>query len=237
MLAFSPVAFGQTAVPDFDLAAAEATARQQYTAAFAGHPQLFSGPEYMDYAKRYHSQEGHQFYLLPEKQAGSVYYNERFFSNLKLGYDAVLDQVLISPPGSPLTLRLISENVRYFSIKDHHFIRLVADSAASKVIHTGFFEVLLDSTVQVLAKRSKRMQERIVHPDINVEFTPTDKLFIRKDGQYYVVASKSSVLHLFADRSKEIQKYIQEHKLRFKKDLREAAIVQVASYYSGLASR
>lgn len=235
-LALSPVALGQTAVPDFDLTAAVAAAQQQYTTAFAGHPQLFSGPEYVDYAKRYHFQEGHQFFLLPEKQTGSVYYNEHYFTNLKLSYDEVFDQVLISPPGSPLTLRLINENVRYFTINDHHFIRLVADSAANKVIRTGFFEVLLDSTVQVLAKRSKRMQERIVHPDVNVEFTAADKLFIRKGDQYYVVASKSSVLHLFADRSREVQKYIQEHKLRFKKDQREAAIVQITSYYCSLAS-
>jgi hypothetical protein len=146
----------------------------------------------------------------------------------------VLDQVVLSPPKSPLTLRLINEKVEKFTIGTHHFTRLVADSASRSVIRTGYYEVLLDSTVQVLAKRTKRMQEHISQSYINAEFTQTDKLFMQKAGHYYQVASKSAAMRLFADRSKEMQQYLQGHKLRFNKAQREASIVELAAYYCSL---
>lgn len=234
LLASGPVALAQMAAPPVDVTATVAAAQQQYSAAFVGHPELYSGPEYLDYAKAYHARTGHQYFLSSEKQPGSVVYNQHTFSNIVLSYDVVLDQVVVSPPQSPLTLRLINEKVMGFTIGSHRFTRLVADSASRSVVRTGYYEVLLDSTVQVLARRSKRKQERINQPFIDVEFTPFDKLFIQKAGRYYPVASKSSAMHLFADHSKQMQKYLQEHKLRFNKEQREASIVQLATYYSSL---
>jgi hypothetical protein len=234
LLVLGRPALGQMAAPPFDVAAAAAGAKQQYANAFLSHTVLYSGPEYFDYSKPYHACTGHQYFLVPERQLGSVVYNQHAFSNVLLSYDVVLDQVVLSPPQSPLTLRLINEKVDRFSIGPHRFTRLVADSASRNVIRTGYYEVLVDSTVQVLAKRSKRMQEHISQMSIDVEFIPADRLFIRQAGRYYAVASKSSVMHLFADHSKEMQKYSQEHKLRFSKAQREASIVQLVAYYDSL---
>ncbi|MDB5266983.1 MAG: hypothetical protein JWP58_23 [Hymenobacter sp.] len=233
-LALSQPAFSQSAAPDADLATSVAAAQQLYAASFPAHSQLYSGPEYVDYAKRYRTSTGHQFFALPTRQPGSVYYNDHYFSNLQLAYDEVLEQVVLGLPNSPLTLRLINENVRYFTINGHRFARVVADSATARTIRTGYYEVLVDSTVQVLAKRMKRMQEHIEQHDTNVQFTDVDKFFIKKDGRYYPVSSKSAVMRVFADHSQEVQKYVREHKLKFGKKERVAAVVELATYYSGL---
>ena len=168
-----------------------------------------------------------------------MYYNDHYFPGLLLAYDIVREQVVLSHPDNPLTLRLINEKVGAFTINGHRFIRLVADSSSVKFIRTGFYEVLLDSTaqVQVLAKRTKRLQEILHHPNTDVEFTQADKLFIKKDGKYYPVSSKSSVTRLFSDKNKEIQAYIQEHALAFGKAQREETIVVLAGYYSSLLPR
>ncbi|WP_210514301.1 hypothetical protein [Hymenobacter terricola] len=237
LLALSPSAFSQLAAPEADVSVAVVAAQQQYGRSFNGLPQLFNGPEYADYAKNYRERNGFQFFMWPEKQLGSVDYNGYTFPGVRLAYDVVLDQVVLSPANSPLALRLINERVRAFSIADHRFVRLVADRSTSNVIGTGFYELLLDSTVQVVAKRAKRLQEHIVQQYIAVEFVPNDRLFIKKEGRYYPVASKSSALHLLADRSKEMQKYLQERKLKFNKAKREASIVQLATYYCSLPPR
>ncbi|MBO2008337.1 hypothetical protein [Hymenobacter negativus] len=234
LLASGQLAKAQTTTLPVDMATAVVVAQQQYTSAFVVHPELYNGPEYLDYAKPYHERTGHQFLLSTESQLGRVAYNKHVFNSIPLNYDIVRDQVVVSPPQSPLTLRLVNEKVQEFTIGTHRFTRLVADSATQSVIRTGYYEVLLDSTVQVLARRSKRMQERISQNYINVEFTQTNKLFMQKAGHYYPVASKSSVLGLFADRSKEMQKYLQDHKLRFNKAQREASIVALATYYCSL---
>ncbi len=234
MLALSLHAFGQTPAPDGLVSAAVETAQKQYNNSFVGNPQLFSGPEYVDYAQRYHTRNGHQFFLSPEKQAGSVYYNNQYFADLHLAYDVVLDQVVLSQPGSPLALRLVNERVRYFTVNNHHFVRLVADSSGGTVIHTGFFEMLLDGTVQVVAKRAKRLQEHIAQPYINAEFTSTDRLFIKKAGTYYPINKKSAALRLFSDHSKEMQDYLKQQKSAFRNAPLESIIVQLAGYYCTL---
>ncbi|MDO7847973.1 hypothetical protein Q5H92_16525 [Hymenobacter sp. M29] len=234
---FGQRAAAQTAAPTAALASAVATAEQQYAAAFALPSQLYNGPEYIDYALPYRVRIGHQFFLEPTRQPGAVLYNGHYFANLLLAYDVVKDQVVLSPPRSPLSLRLINDNVQSFSVSSHRFVRLVADSASRRVIETGYYEVLLDSTVQVLARRSKRLQEHVAQQIISVEFVPQDELFIKKAGTYYPVGRKAAALRVFADRGKEVQEYAKAQKLSFKKAAFEASVVQLARYYSGLAAR
>jgi hypothetical protein len=236
-LAISQHAFCQLAPPEGDVASSVPAAHKVYAEAFPIHPQLYNGPEYIDYAKPYHIQTGHQFFLSSEKQPGSVFYNGHAFANVQLLYDVVLDQVVLSPPQSPLTLRLVNENVREFSVNRHRFTRLVADSSNKSVIRTGFYEVLLDSTVQVLAKRTKRMQEHLLQSYIDVEFTTEDELFVKKAGLCYSVRRKAAAMRLFSDRSKEMQDYLKRHPLSFKKAAFENSLVQLASYYSSLPPR
>ncbi|WP_324673142.1 hypothetical protein [Hymenobacter sp. GOD-10R] len=217
------------------LAAASNNVQQKDQRTVDASPQLYNGPEYIDYAQRYQVRNGHQFFLLPDKQPGSVYYNDHSFAGLSMQYDVVLGQLVLQHVTSPLSLHLINEHVRSFTLAGHHFIRLVTDSSASAVVQTGYYEVLVDSTVQLLAKRVKQLHEKINQNRIEAEFLPTDKLFIRKAGVYYSVNKKRSVTQVFSDRSKEVQKYIQDNKLKFKKARREADIVQLTRYYAGLS--
>lgn len=215
-------------------APAAAWAQQQYNQALRVHPQLYSGPEYLDYARRYSTRVGHQFFLSPEKQPGSVLYNHHHFEGLQLAYDIVLDQLVLQHATSPLSLRLINENVESFTLAGHRFIRLVPDSAAAGTLSTGYYEVLVEGPVQLLARRVKQMQKKLNQDKAYTQFFSMDKLFIRKAGVYYPVSKKSSVTRLFADRSKEVQRYVQEHKLRFRKARREADIVELTRYYGSL---
>lgn len=234
---FNQLVAGQSAAPTGAVASATAAAQQQYAAAFPLPSQLYNGPEYIDYSKPYHARTGHQFFGEPTRQPGSVFYNGHHFPNLQLAYDVVRDQVVLSPPRSPLSLRLINDNVQSFSLNNHQFVRLVADSSNSRVIETGYYEVLLDGPVQVLARRSKRMQEHVAQQSIDVEFVGQDEVFIKKAGTYYPVGRKAAALRPFADRGKEVQDYAKAQKLAFNKGSFEASVVQLASYYSGLPTR
>ena len=172
--------------------------------------------------------------MAPDLQGGSVLYNDHFFGNQQLAYDVVLDQVVMQYPGTPYKLRLVNEHVRSFAIGSHQFVRLVADSVAGSAVRTGFYEVLTEGRVQVLARRAKRLQEQLEQTYIDVEFIAGDKLFVKKDGHYYSLTKKKALLSLLADRSKDVQKYVQVHKLKFGKKRFEGSAVELARYYSSL---
>jgi hypothetical protein len=233
----SQQALSQATVAGSGLTLSVGLLEQQYANAFYGHPALYNGPEYINYALLYFKRTGHQFFLFTEPQSGSVHYNDHLFTGPKLLYDVVRDQVVLKNATSPLSLSLVNQNVQYFFIGTHHFVRLVADSLTGGLPSTGFYEVLVDSPVQLLAKRSKRMQKSVDQKHVNVEFISTDKLFVRKAGVYHEVRKKSSVTRLFADHSKLIQQYIQNNRLKFRKKSREEDIVQVTRYYNGLLAQ
>lgn len=227
-------AHAQAPGPEARLPAAAETLRQEYAAATVNYPYLYSGPEYADYTRKYHTRAGHQFYLQPDVLPGTANYNDREFANVRLQYDIVLDQLVLSQPGNPLKLRFIDEKVRTFSVDGHRFVRLVADSSSANVIRTGYYELLADGPVQVLAKRSKKLYEHLNKPYVDVSFEESNRLFMQKAGRYYAVRSKGAALRLFADHGKEMQQYLKEHRLRFNQASREASVVELTRYYNGL---
>lgn len=228
-------ALGQQRPAPAPLAAAVEAAKDRYNRSFVGPPQLYNGPEYVDYSLRYHTRTGHQFFAMPEKMPGSVYYNDHYFPNLRLAYDVVLDQLIIQQPTSPLNLRFLNERVRYFTLDNHRFIRLEADSSKGRVISTGYYEMLVDdSHLQLLAKRAKRLQEVPTQGFLNVEFTAADKFYLRKEGVYSPINSKSAIVRSFADHKKEVQQHIKAKNLRFGKGDFDASVGELARYYVSL---
>jgi len=221
--------------PEARLPAAAETLRREYATASVNYPYLYIGPEYADYTRKYHTRTGHPFYLVPDVLPGAANYNDREFANVRLQYDLVRDQVVLSQPGNPLKLRFIDEKVRTFSVDGHQFVRLVADSASADIIRTGYYELLADGPVQVLAKRSKTMYEHLNKPYIDVSFTETNRLYLQKAGRYYAVGSKGKALRLLADHSQEMQQYLKEHHLSFSKAARENSVVELTRYYNGLS--
>lgn len=223
--------------PARDLTAAVVAAQQQYNASFAGLPQLYNGPEYIDYSQRYKERFGHQFFDVPEPQSGSVDYNGHQFPNIQLAYDVVRDQVVVPVTNSPLTLRLVNEHVRAFTINEHRFVRVVADSSMGPAIGTGHYEVLVDSCVQVVAKRTKRLHEQLAQRAINAEFVEADRYFIQKAGVYYAVSSKATVVRAFAGHSRELQQFVRAQALKFNKKEFNRSLVRLARYYCSLPAQ
>ncbi|MDJ1473679.1 hypothetical protein [Xanthocytophaga flava] len=190
---------------------------------------LYNGPEYYIYDAR--STE-HQFFKSDEMEEGSVYYDGQFYPNVLIMYDIVKDEVAIEHLNRYDQLQLQKEKVRYFTVLNHHFIRL---EKANTGLRTGFYDILYEKRLKVLARRIKERDEVIEQMKIVVEFPAKNFFYIYKDGIYHNVSSKGSVLKLFQDQKKALRKYIRENQLRFKKD-RENAIVKVTAHYDQLTT-
>lgn len=225
--------FGQSASSDsMLLSAAINNVTQRYTNALGDEAHVFNGKEYVNYDKYF--MKGHQFYKSNEEQPGAIYYDGYLFAGVPLLYDVVLDQIIISEPTGSLLFKLENNKIATFNVHGHSFIRLVTDSLASSAISTGFYDLLTDSKTRILAKRRKTMFEEATPKGMQGEFTEADKFFIRKNNTYYPVSKKKTLLAVFPNKKKELQKYIRSQHLKFKKESREAAIVKLVQYYDTL---
>ena len=227
-------ASGQPVAPAVAPLPAATALQLAYAQSSVGYPMLYNGPEYGDYTAKYHARNGHPFFLQPDVLPGTLRYNGHDFANLRLQYDLVLDQVVLYQPNGSLRLRLLNEKVQTFSLDKHAFVRLVPDSASAGVVRPGYYEVLANGPVQVLAQRSKHIQERLNRPFVDAEFVATNRLLMQKDGHYFVVRGKGAALRLLADHAREVQQYLKEQRLRLGGAQLESSLVTLANYYNTL---
>ena len=223
-------AFAQTPLPDssFVLAAKNQVIRQ-YEQAVASQEHVYEGNEY---TAQDHRIKIHPFYPVDSLLKGTITYNGVFYHDVPILYDIVRDEVAVQPPEGGYRIRVHTHKISNFSLGQHQFTRIEGDSAVG--VPTGFYEVLHDGPVQVLAHRQKIVHEDISSGSYKADYLVKDRFFVRKEGHYQEVKTKGSVLHLFPDQAKILRKYLRTNHLKFNDEQREAAITQTVKRYDEL---
>ncbi|RSK49477.1 hypothetical protein [Hymenobacter rigui] len=225
----------QTIAPDSSrLTAARTLTEQRYTQAIQDQSRLYNGTEYVNYARYYQASVGNQFFVSPDEAVGEIEYDGRLYGNIPLRYDLRTDQVIVKQPTSSFYVQLVPERVKRFSVHGHQFVRLEADSANAQGIRSGFYDLLLDKQVKVFARRTKQMQTQPSQNVTKAEFYAFTQYLIQVNNALHSVKSKGSVISLFPERRKELQRYAHDNRLAFTKETREQDIIRLADYYTSL---
>ncbi len=196
---------------------------------------LFQGRQYIGFDNRI---EGHAFFLTSEWLEGDLYYKGRHYQQVPMLYDITAEELVVKHYEGLFRIKLFKEQVDHFVLLGHHFVNpmatdtAIADSKGRLLLNDGFYELLYKGNSQVLAKRKKIVEESIVEKRIHIEFVQNNFFYIEKDGVYYAVKKKGSVLGVLKDRKKEVRQYLTKHKIKFRKNP-EFAIVKMVEFYDG----
>lgn len=204
---------------------------QSYRDAVGVQAHLYTGPEYYVTVKPY--VDGHQYFLDKSLHDGSVLYDGTWFSEVPLLYDLSADELVTIHQGSGYFQKMVKQKTDAFVLNGHTFVNLKADSAAGSVMEAGFYDLLYNGNVKVFARRRKVLQERATVQGMEGHYDVIDKFFIWKDGVYYPVGRKGSVLKVLRDEKKELNKFARANNLKFRK-MREEAITQTVQHYDSL---
>jgi len=216
---------GQTPASDtLFLQAAKKQTLALYEQAMYRQEQVYAGNEYIP---QDHRIKIHPFYPTDSLQAGSITYNGIPYHDVAMLYDIVRDEVAVRPPEGGYQIQVRNSKISRFLLGAHQFIRL--DSTLG--LPAGFYELLHDGSVQVLAHRKKIIHEDVSSGAYKADYLPKDHFYIRRDGIYHEVKNKGSVLLLFPEQSKVLRKYLRANKLKFNDALREDAITKVVQQY------
>lgn len=199
---------------------------------------LYSGSEYQRYDR---SIKGNALYP-PEAQGlvqGNVNYDGVIYKNVPLLYDIYRDEVVTMLYNHFAMFSLASDRVYNFDIYGRHFIRLSADSIRSddeSGISEGFYEQLYGGKSQVLAKRSKTIQNSTNQiATLETFFVATNDYYIRKGNSYYKIKKEGSLLKVLKDKKPALEKYIDDNNIKFGSNP-EAAMARIAAYYDSLSN-
>jgi hypothetical protein len=187
---------------------------------------LYSGTEFTG---GYRSSAGHPFFENAEPQQGAIFYNGVRYPDVLLKYDLTKDEVIFINPNNNLSIKLITQKIAGFSIKGRLFIQIPEAKGMANFPGAGFYEILYDGTVQVLAKRTKRLRQAAKAEDL-AKFKQTNTYYVRKDSAWYEIDNKKSLLAVCRDYKTEVIKFMQQENLNFKSDP-EPTLVKVIDYY------
>lgn len=168
---------------------------------------------------------GHAFFKIDSLVNGTITYEGILYRDMPLLYDLVLDQpILLNEDG--YLIGLLNRNVRDFFLSGHHFINT----------RTGFYDLLSQGRLTLMAKRIKRIEESIEGMTLIHTIVPKDFFYVIKDSVTTELSNERSLLVLVADKKKEVKQFIRTNKIKFRKDP-EHAIIAITGYYNQLSSR
>jgi len=172
-----------------------------------------------------------QFLFTGEPLPGTVSIKGQTFSNLSLKYDIYEDELLIPTVLGPL-LQLNKEMVDSFSFffqnKIYRFTNVPQDSLKD---FNGYMNVLASGKASLFIRYKKEIDNLAVDNKYDM-FFQTHKIYVVKEGNVYIVATKRDLFTILDDRRDEIRSYIKKSRLRISKKYPENFIPVIKFYNS-----
>jgi hypothetical protein len=178
-----------------------------------------NGRDYVPYYLR----SEHKPLLFPERErTASLIFCGRKYSNLVLQYDTFLDQIIYgikSTTSSDIVRQValnsdnISRFVLYFDNDTLNFRYFSSMLDPGFNLDEGFYEVVYNSRCKYLLKHKS------THYKLNAvdEYSYEPSGFIMVNNGFVSISSRKQFVNLFGNRSKEINQYIKEKKIRLLK--------------------
>jgi hypothetical protein len=191
---------------------------------------LLNGPSFQNYGTNVEGSAN--FQDLTTFTQGDVIYDGFRFNNIPLMYDLYQDKVISLVTKSAM-YSLVSEKLSDFYLNNHHFKYINVIDTTTSIIRPGFFDVIFDGKVKILAKRVKKQQYSIGNQDKQYYFVPKTTYYLERNDKYEIINGESSFMNLFKDKKNELKKHLKDKKIKFKKQPEEAMIL-LATHYESL---
>lgn len=188
---------------------------------------LYNGKEYLMPDPRI---EGHPFFESDSWQQGSLVYGGKTYVQIPFIYDIVSEEVVLLHNRSDFTIKLRKDQLDRFSLFDHHFIKLDSAHMDKAKMPVGYYDLRYNGISKVLVKRRKILFETAQNSLAVQRFVQKDLYYIEKNGHYFPVKTKASVLKVLSDQKKQLRKFLKRNNIAYKKDP-EAALVKMLAFY------
>lgn len=189
---------------------------------------LYNGTVYPGYD---HHAQGSPFFLSDSLLTGSVCYAGILYPDTRLSYDLVQQVVIMPDRRQTFEFQLLTEQLSYFTLAGHRFIRMVPDSNTSHPPTAGFYEELYRGKASALARHEKTMQSLGKAEENTSHYRQYDTWYLEVNNRYYPIRNNGNLLDAFDTDRGRVRDFLRKNHVRFKKDP-ATALIKAAEYYS-----
>jgi hypothetical protein len=201
-----------------------------YTHSPGADSRFYNGTLYPGYD---HQPQGSPFFGPDSLSAGSICYDEVIYPDIRLSYDLVKDAVIIADRRNAVSIQLLPEKIRFFTIGKNRFIYLSPGINTANAPQTGFYEELYSGKATALARHEKTIQP-FGKADENIfQYRQYDRYYLEVNGRYYTIHNNRSLLDAFGAAKDPVRNFLRKNRISFSSN-REYALAKAAEFYSQL---
>ena len=201
-----------------------------YTHSPGADSRFYNGTLYPGYD---HHVQGHPFFGSDSLSAASICYDEIVYPDIRLSYDLVKDAVIMPDRRNTVSIQLLPEKIRFFTIGDRRFIYLSPGINTVNAPQTGFYEELYSGKATALARHEKTIQPFGKADENLFQYRQYDHYYLEVNGRYYTVHNNHSLLDAFGAAKDPVRNFLRKNRISFSSN-REYALAKAAEFYSQL---
>ena len=172
----------------------------------------------------------HPYFLSEDWLVGNVVYDEEQFDNVPLMFDILHSRLVTEHSSSGHAIQLIVDKLDQFTIAGHTFEKIDNASVNGSLPNTDFYDILYSGPTRIIAKRQKILREKIESNEIETLYEERFRYFLFKNGVFFQVKNKSTVLKILEDQKQPLKKFLKDNHIIFSAD-RESALRRMAEFY------
>ena len=190
----------------------------QYFKFLQRQAQLYSGREYLEFEIAI---DGHQYLYSKLWESAYIKFEDLLYKNIDARYDLYRDLLIIKhfdESGRMVSIIPDQNLVKGFLIYGEHYIRIdPTDSIINTPQKAGFYHVIYDGKIPVLAKKIKNMNSSST-TTVSKEFVEKDRHFLIKEQELHLITGKGSLWKLFPEHKKDLKKFARKSGIYFAKE-------------------
>ncbi len=160
--------------------------------------------------------------------SGAILYQNIWYKTSTIKFDTYTGELIVQTP-SQFSIIPVGYRITNFTLGEKKFIRL--DSTAKSANKAGFYELISDGGIKVLARRNASLEQKIEQQLLEYEFLRADEFFLLIDGKLTKISSKRKLYDLLKDKKKPIKKMLRPLGLNFKRE-KESLILKAVETYN-----
>ena len=201
-----------------------------YLGAINNHAVIYTGKEEPMYNVR---TTNHPYLNTIEFKKGELSYDGRVYKDVMLRLNCNIDELTVMNPDRTLSIIVPKDRVDYAVIDSMYIIYHKPKPADRMGMSEGYYVRTYNGDCQVWKRETCFLKNVIKDYEVEYLFAKKLKIYIYKDGTYYPVKRKGSVLKLFASKRRELSKIIKQSGLSFSSNP-EKVVVEATKYYDKL---
>ena len=201
---------------------------KEYISQLMSEAPIFNGREF--YPTLRLNEGGHTSFVDDNYVSGKLMYDGSEYNNVSMKYDLVINELILLNYDKVGGIVLRRNHVESFSLNNHSFINIIAGNTQERKIEPGYYDLLYNGSVQLLAKREKKIVEAINKLNVERLVESKNTYYLFKNNSYTLINGKNGLLKLLIETSQQNKKFLKTNKLNFKKD-KENSFIELLRFY------